>query len=73
MDGTKRWWTSKTIWGSVITVAGLALGIFGIELDPATQALVVDQLTLTIVGAVELVGIVVTIVGRAAADKKLTI
>ena len=71
MNGTKRWWTSKTIWGALTTVAGLILGILGIEIDPATQTLVVNQLTAVAAAATELVGIVMTIVGRAKATERL--
>ena len=72
MTETKRWWASKTIWGSIIAVVSLFVGaVWGTDVDPATQERVVNLVVAIGAGCVELVGIGVAIVGRITADKRI--
>ena len=63
MTGSKTWYTSKTIWGSLIAmIAGIG-GAFGLDLDPQTQVGLVDGV-LKIVSAA---GSLLAIYGRFSA------
>jgi hypothetical protein len=67
---TKAWYESKTIWGSIISVGALVAGFFGIkdEVDPETQAKLVDNIVV-IAGAVgSVIGTVLSIYGRIKAN-----
>ncbi len=66
-DLNKNWYTSKTIWAGVVTIAASALGFFGFQLDADSQA-GVTEFILTIVTAIS--GLV-AIYGRVTATKKV--
>ncbi len=67
MNGNKPWYTSKTIWGSLIAmIAGIG-GAFGLDLDPQTQAGLVDGI-LKIVSAA---GSLLAIYGRFSATQPI--
>jgi len=64
----KPWWQSKSIWGSVVSVASLlASGLLGISLDASTQAELVN-IILTVTGAA---GGALAVYGRVVADKAI--
>ncbi len=71
MNGTKPWWESKTIWGSIITVVAVASGLFGIQIDAQTQGLLVDNITALVSAGGAIVGALLGIYGRVKADKKV--
>jgi hypothetical protein len=53
MEDQKAWWSSKTIWASVVGGAALLAGAFGVHVldDPAAQAEIVG-VAMAIVGVV---------------------
>lgn len=69
---TKKWWLSKGVWGAIITVLTVLAGYFGVEVDPETQELFVDQAYAAAVAIAGLVGGVLSLIGRLKAEKKVT-
>jgi uncharacterized membrane protein len=64
----KPWWQSKSIWGSIVSVAALvASALLGVNIDASTQAEVVN-IILTITGAA---GGALAVYGRVVADKAI--
>ncbi len=68
MNGTKVWWQSKSVWGSIVALAAGFATLAGLELDAALQ----DQLAELIVGAANVVGGLLAWYGRAKAANELT-
>lgn len=68
MNGTKVWWQSKTVWGSIIALLAGVATLAGVKLDATLQ----DQLAELIVGAANVVGGIVAWYGRAKADSVLS-
>lgn len=67
MAGNKPWYTSKTIWGSLVAmIAGIG-SAFGLDLDPQTQAGLVDEF-LKIISAA---GSLMAIYGRFSATQPI--
>lgn len=67
MAGSKPWYTSKTIWGSLIAmVAGIG-SAFGLDLDAQTQAGLVEGM-LKIISAA---GSLLAIYGRFSATRPI--
>lgn len=69
MDQSKPWYASKTVWGSLVGGAGLVTAYLGYRVDPATQAVLVDQTTAAVVAVAALASTVLTLVGRFRATK----
>ena len=67
MTDIKPWWQSKTLWGAIVTVASVALGLAGLELGEADA----EALTglLTSLGAA--LGGIIAIVGRLKAKSRI--
>ncbi len=63
MNGTKVWWQSKTVWGSIIALVAGAATLAGVKLDATLQ----DQLAQLLSGAGEIVGGALAWYGRAKA------
>jgi hypothetical protein len=63
MVDEKPWYQSKTIWGSLISIAAAFTGIAGITLDPASQAEITDA----IVQMISAAGAIIAIHGRLTA------
>lgn len=63
MVDEKPWYLSKTIWGSLISVAAAFTGMIGVTLEPAMQGEIADALV-QIVGAA---GALLAIYGRLRA------
>lgn len=63
MNEEKFWYASKTIWGSLISVAAALAAAFGVSIDAATQGAVADVM-IQIVGAA---GALFAIYGRLTA------
>lgn len=68
MNGTKVWWQSKTVWGSIVALFAGAATLVGVKLDATLQ----DQLAELIVGLANVVGGAVAWYGRVKADSALT-
>ncbi len=67
MNGTKPWWQSKAVWGSIVALlAGLAT-LAGLKLDATLQ----DQLAELITGAANVAGGLLAWYGRAKAANAL--
>jgi protein-S-isoprenylcysteine O-methyltransferase Ste14 len=71
---SKPWWASKSIIGAIMAGVSLILGaFFGVKIDEATQALVVDQLTAAIAAISTFGGLAMTIWGRIVAKQPISI
>jgi hypothetical protein len=68
----KPWWQSKSIIGSLVTVAAVVAGFFGLDVDPATQAFVVSQLDLVMTAAGVAIGAALAIYGRVVARQPIS-
>lgn len=72
MNETKSIWASKGVWGSIIAVISVITGaLFGVTIEPETQALVLDQITAIITAGTALFGAIMGLYGRIKADKKI--
>jgi len=63
MNGTKVWWQSKTVWGSIIALLAGVATLAGVKLDATLQ----DQLAALLTGAGEVAGGALAWYGRAKA------
>lgn len=68
MNGTKVWWQSKTVWGSIIALFAGVATLAGVKLDAMLQ----DELINLIVGAANIVGGAIAWYGRAQAANALS-
>jgi len=68
MNDTKAWYESKGVWGSLISIIALVVGLFGVHnLTPEVQAQLSDNLA-TIGSALGVVvGSIVALYGRLTA------
>ena len=71
MNGSKEWYASRGVWGSLVTIASLIVGLVGIDIDPATQAVLVDNVTAGAVAIGTVVGTVMSLIGRLKATKAI--
>jgi hypothetical protein len=71
LSGTKPWYASKGVIGPIVATLALIAGFFGIEIDEATQAVIIDQGTALLTAAVAFGGIVLGLIGRVTAAKKI--
>lgn len=67
MDIEKPWYTSRTIWASIITVASAGAAAFGVPVDAVDGAV----LTETVLQAVAAISGLVAIFGRLAATTRI--
>jgi hypothetical protein len=74
MQGKKKWWESKTIWGVILsamfstyTVLGMALRLFGVVLPPLPAG-IQEQAISIILAIVGIVGSVLGVFGRIKAE-----
>jgi hypothetical protein len=68
MNGTKVWWQSKSVWGSIVALLAGAATLAGLKLDATLQ----DQLAELIVGVANIAGGLLAWYGRARAQNALT-
>lgn len=69
MNGTtKAWWTSKTVWGSIIALLAGFATLAGVKLDATLQ----DQLADIFVGLANVAGGAIAWYGRAKAEGALS-
>lgn len=66
-DTTKPWWTSKTVWGSIIAMLAGVATFAGLKLDATLQ----DQLAELVVGLANVVGGALAWYGRVKAQGKI--
>jgi len=67
MGITKRWYKSKTIWASIVTVGAAVAGFFGYGINVNTQGVIVNNIT----AAITAIGGILSIIGRIVADKRI--
>lgn len=67
MINVKPWYQSRTVWGGLVAFGAAIAGLFGAELDAATN----DMLVLSLTNGAAAIGAVVAILGRLAARKTL--
>lgn len=67
MDIEKPWYTSRTIWASIITVASAGAAAFGVPVDAVDGAVLTD----TVLQAVAAISGLVAIFGRLAATTRI--
>lgn len=65
MDGSKAWYTSKTVWGGIVAVGAGVAGVFGFTVAPADQ----EQIVLAATGIAGIIGGLISIWGRVKASK----
>lgn len=65
---TKKWYLSKTLWGSVVTIIASVAGFFGVMLTPDVQ----NEVTMLAVTLVTAIAGFISLVGRVVADTELT-
>jgi hypothetical protein len=68
MNGTKVWWQSKTVWGSIVSLLAGVATLAGVKLDATLQ----DQLAELVVGIVNIVGGAIAWYGRVKAQGALS-
>jgi hypothetical protein len=68
---TKPWYASKGVLGPIVAGLALVASLFGVTIDPATQAVIVDQGVALLTAAVTFGGLVVGIWGRISAVRKI--
>ncbi len=64
----KRWYHSRTIWGSILAVGASLAGTMGVTIDNSTQVDLADSM-LQFVGAI---GAMVAIYGRLSATEVIS-
>jgi hypothetical protein len=67
MDIEKPWYTSRTIWASIITVASAGAAAFGVPVDAVDGAVLSE----TVLQAVAAISGLVAIFGRLAATTRI--
>lgn len=68
VEGKKKWYKSKGVWGGIVAVvAGMAGQFFGVDIGEDTQ----DKLASQIPAAIGVVGGLVAIIGRIVAQDKV--
>lgn len=70
---TKQWYTSKTIWGLIISLAGKAVaGIWGLEVTEEDVVRVTDGVVTAISLTVSVAGDIFAWYGRVKAEKEIS-
>jgi len=69
MNGTKVWWQSKTVWGSVIALLAGVATLAGVKLDATLQ----DQLAELLTGIGNIAGGALAWYGRYKATQALSL
>lgn len=67
MEQTKKWYQSKTIWGSIITILSIVAGVAGYQIDPSMQQELVNDFA----GIGAIVGSLIAVYGRITANAKI--
>lgn len=65
---SKAWWASKGVWGGIVSlIASVLLAIWGVEISPDDQDLIVNLA----IASASAFGGVMAIVGRVRAKKQI--
>lgn len=67
METSKKWYLSKSVWGSIIMIVALIAQNFGLEIDQADQSAIVDYIYEIIMAC----GALLALFGRLKAKDKL--
>jgi len=67
MFDTKKWYESKTIWASIVTIGAGIAGAVGHPVDMQTQGAIISNLT----AGIAAIGGLFSLVGRLVAEKKI--
>lgn len=70
-DTTKPWYLSKSIIGSLLAIAAVIAGFFGVKVDASTQQVVADQLTTLLAAGAALIGSLLGLWGRFSATQRI--
>lgn len=68
MMEAKKWYQSKALWGSIVTLGATGAGVAGVVISPETQ----DQLVSTIVLVATGIGGLVSLIGRVLAKHEIS-
>lgn len=69
---TKKWYQSKTIWGSIIMLLSMVMGsVTGVQIGQAEQDSTANTVVALAEGLGTLVGFILTIIGRIKANKTI--
>jgi len=68
---TKPWYRSRTILGGALTALAVVGAFFGVKIDEATKAVILDQTEALIAAAVAITGALLTVYGRFKASKAI--
>ena len=72
MEDVKPWYLSKSVIGGMVTLGAILVAtLFGVQVDAATQQMIVDQTVAFSTAAVAIIGTGVSIYGRITASKKI--
>jgi hypothetical protein len=70
MFGSKNWYHSTAIWGSIVSALSIVIGLTkGVQIDANMQAQIVDQVVTSISLGGALIGNIAAIYGRLAATQ----
>ena len=67
LNGTEKWWQSRSVWGSVVAFVALVVSFFGLTVAPEDQEMLVGGIV-AVVGAV---GAAIGVWGRVRATKRI--
>lgn len=74
MNGTKKPWQSRTLWGAIIMLLAMAMPMFGLGTPTEVeQADTLDRILFLIDEATGLVGFLMTVYGRMNAKQTVSI
>ncbi len=73
MEQTKPWWRSRTLWGAFFTLLGLVLPNLGVGVGADDITKIGDSFYSAFDAACTFGGLVLTVYGRATADKQLSL
>lgn len=64
----KSWYKSKAVWGNIVSLLAMLAGIFGVDVAPEDQAMIVETISRIVAGA----GVLYAIYGRVTAKHLLS-
>ncbi len=65
MEGEKKWWESRTVWGGLVAIGAAAATAAGYQVDGEIQ----EQIVEFILAGIAAVGGLVAVIGRVKATK----
>jgi hypothetical protein len=67
MNDTKKWWQSKGVIGSIVSILALGARFLGYDIDPTAE----QQIALIVLEAIAAAGALLALIGRIVADKRI--